>query len=64
MGTDNSTIWALALWLQALIVLAVGAVWAWNRWSRPATWIVVLPPLALVGLAAAGEIARLLPNLL
>lgn len=64
MGTDSSTLWALALWLQALIVLSVGAVWAWHRWSRPATWIVFLPPLALVGLAASGELARLLPNLL
>lgn len=64
MGTDSSTLWALALWLQALIVLSVGVVWSWNRWSRPATWIVFLPPLALVGLAASGEIARLLPNLL
>ena len=64
MGTDNSTLWALALWLQALIVLSVGAVWAWYRWSRPATWIVFVPAFALVGLAAAGELARLLPNLL
>ena len=64
MGTDSSTLWALALWLQALIVLSVGAIWSWHRWSRPATWIVFLPPLALVGLAASGEIARLLPNLL
>ncbi len=64
MGTDNSTLWALALWLQALIVLSVGVVWAWHRWSRPATWIVFLPPLALVGLAASGELSRLLPNLL
>ncbi len=64
MGTDSSTLWALALWLQALIVLSVGAVWSWHRWSRPATWIVFLPPLALVGLAASGELARLLPNLL
>jgi sortase (surface protein transpeptidase) len=64
MAGDSSTLWALALWLQALIVLSVGAVWAWHRWGRSQAWIVFLPPMMLVGLAAAGEVARLLPNLL
>lgn len=64
MAGDSSTLWALAFWLQGLILLAVGVVWSWNRWNRAATWIVFLPPLTLVGLAVAGEIARLLPNLL
>ena len=64
MGTDSGTIWALAMWLQALVLLSIAAVWSWYRWSRPATWIALLPPLTLVGLAAAGELARLLPNLL
>ncbi len=64
MGADTSTLWALALWMQAMILLSVGAVWAWHRWGRPQTWIVFLPPLLLVGLATSGEVARLLPNLL
>jgi sortase (surface protein transpeptidase) len=64
MAGDSSTLWALALWLQALIVLSVGAVWAWHRWGRAQAWIVFLPPMMLVGLAASGEAARLLPNLL
>lgn len=63
MGGDTRTLWALALWLQALIVLALVAVWAWHRWGRAQTWVVFLPPLLLVGLAASGEAARLLPNL-
>ena len=45
MGADASTLWALAFWLQALIVLTVGAVWAWHRWGRAPAWIVFLPPL-------------------
>jgi LPXTG-site transpeptidase (sortase) family protein len=64
MATDARTLWALALWLQLLIVLSVAAVWAWHRWGRAQTWVVFLPPLLLVGLAASGEAARLLPNLL
>lgn len=64
MGTDSSTLWALALWLQALIAAALGSLWAWHRWGRAQTWIVFLPLLLLLGLAAAEEAARLLPNLL
>jgi sortase A len=64
MGNDATTLWALVLWLQALIVLAVGAVWSWLRWGRHQTWIVFGPLAAAVGLAAAGQVTRLLPNLL
>ncbi len=63
MAGDTSTLWALALWLQALILLALGATWAWHRWGRAQTWVVFLPPLILVGLAASGEVARVLPNM-
>ncbi|MEN9643494.1 MAG: hypothetical protein RL238_163 [Actinomycetota bacterium] len=64
MAADTSTLWALALWLQALIVLCIGLVWAWHRWGRAQAWVVFLPLLLLVGLAVSGEAARLLPNLL
>lgn len=64
MASDARTLWALALWLQALITLSLGAVWAWHRWGRAQAWVVFLPPLLLVGIAASGEATRLLPNLL
>ncbi|MGH9084411.1 MAG: sortase [Acidimicrobiales bacterium] len=64
MGADTSTLWALVLWLQCLVVLAVGAVWAWHRWGHARAWLAFAPPLALVGLSASGEAARLLPNML
>ena len=64
MEGDAHTLWAFALWLQALIVLSLGVAWAWHRWGRAQTWVVFLPPLILVGLSASGEAARLLPNLL
>ena len=64
MGADTSTLWALALWLQLMTLLSLGAVWAWHRWGHAQAWIVFLPPLLLVGLATSGEVARLLPNLL
>jgi LPXTG-site transpeptidase (sortase) family protein len=64
MAGDTSQLWALAFWLQALILVAVGAVWAWHRWGHPQAWIVFLPLLSVVGIAVANQTARLLPNLL
>jgi LPXTG-site transpeptidase (sortase) family protein len=64
LGTDSSTVWALVLWLQALLAIAVGAVWSWERWGKVQTWIVFVPVAALVGLGAVGQLFRLLPNLL
>ena len=64
MASDTTTLWALALWLQALILATVAFVWAWFRWGRARAWIVGFPLLLLVGLMAADQVARLLPNLL
>jgi LPXTG-site transpeptidase (sortase) family protein len=64
MAGDARTLWVLALWLLVALGLALGATWAWHRWGHARTWVVFLPPLLFVGLAASGEVARLLPNLL
>jgi LPXTG-site transpeptidase (sortase) family protein len=64
LGTDTGTLWALVLWLQALVVVAVAIVWSWVRWGHQQTWIVFLPVTALVGFFVANQFARLLPNLL
>ncbi len=64
MKTDTRHLWALALWLQALLLFVVLAVWAWARWGRPQTWVVLVPPIGLIGLATAGELALLIPNLI
>jgi LPXTG-site transpeptidase (sortase) family protein len=64
MAGDTSELWALAFWLQAFVLLAVGAVWAWHRWGHPQAWIAFLPPLLLVGIGVANQAASLLPNML
>jgi LPXTG-site transpeptidase (sortase) family protein len=64
LAVDARTLWALALWLQALLATALAAVWAWHRWGRAQAWVVFLPPLLLAGQAASNEATRLLPNLL
>jgi hypothetical protein len=64
MAGDTSTVWALVLWLQALIVIAVASVWSWKQWGRQQTWIVFLPLVALGGYFASTQFVKLLPNLL
>jgi sortase A len=64
MASDTTTLWALALWMQALLIATAAFVWAWHRWGRAKAWIVGVPVLLLVGLLVADQVARLLPNLL
>ncbi|MER5471367.1 sortase [Streptomyces sp. NPDC002935] len=56
--------WPLVLWLQALVAVAVAAVWAWHRWGRHQTWIVFAPVVAVLGLQVATRTTELLPNLM
>jgi LPXTG-site transpeptidase (sortase) family protein len=64
MATETGSLWALVLWLEALIVAAVAMVWSWNRWGRVQTWVVFVPLVALVGYYLSAQITRLLPNLM
>lgn len=63
-ATDTTTVWALVLWLQALLLVSMGAVWSWHRWGRAQTWIVCVPVTIVVGYFVTDQIARTLPNLL
>ncbi|MEU3521014.1 sortase [Streptomyces sp. NPDC006654] len=56
--------WPLVMWLQALLLAAVAAVWTWHRWGRHQTWIVFAPVVAVLGLQVATLTTELLPNLL
>jgi LPXTG-site transpeptidase (sortase) family protein len=64
LGNDTSTLWALVLWLEALVLVVVAIVWSWNRWGRHQTWIVLAPLAVLISLYVVNEFMRLLPNLL
>jgi sortase A len=63
-ATDAATLWALVLWLEALVLVAIGIVWSWQRWGHSQTWIVFFPLTAVVAYFASDQVVRLLPNLL
>ena len=64
MATDTSTVWALVFALQFLLVAEVAAVWAFRRVGAQKTWVVFVPVLLLASVLVAGQLVRLLPNLL
>lgn len=61
---DPSTLWALALWLQALLLAVGSATWSWYRWGRVQTAIVFTPVIFLVGFFVSDQVARVLPNVM
>ena len=64
LGNDTSSLFALILWLQVLVVIVAGAVWAWYRRSPAHAWLLFFAPAAFVATEVAAQITRLLPNLL
>ncbi|MFF3754978.1 sortase [Streptomyces sp. NPDC002018] len=61
---DSGAWLAVFLWTQGLLLAALLAAWAQRVWGRWQTWICAVPVLAALGLACAGAVTRLLPNLL
>jgi hypothetical protein len=64
MGRDLTQLPLVLLWLQALLIAALGAIWAWFRWGRRQAWLIggIVVLTALWGLS--GALSHLLPNLL
>jgi sortase A len=54
----------IVLWSQALLGVAVGAVWSWKRWGQWQTWLVAGSLLLGVLWGLSQETIRLLPNVL
>lgn len=64
MAGDTSMVWALVFALQFLIVVEIAAVWSFRRIGPARTWIVFVPLTLVACLWVAGEVVRLLPNLM
>lgn len=64
MAGDTTGVVALSWLMELLVLLAVGAVFAWKLWDRRAAWIVAFPLILVTSLACADKICSLLPNLI
>jgi sortase A len=62
LAGDSSAWLPIVLWAQALLIAAVGIVWARTRWGFWQAWLVGLPVLVLIALYVGDAIIRLLPN--
>jgi sortase A len=64
MQGDTSGLFPLVLWLEALVLLAVGYAWGRGRWGLWQTWLVGAPVVVAVVWGATDCAIQLLPNLL
>jgi sortase A len=64
MQGDTSALFPLVLWLQALVLVAIGCAWGRGRWGRWQIWLVGLPAVVAVVWGATDCAMQLLPNLL
>jgi sortase A len=64
LAGDSSALIPVVLWAQALLAAAIGVVWLRHRQGGWPAWVVGVPVLAALGVAAADQLAALLPNLL
>jgi sortase A len=63
LASDTGDLVPLVLWLQALILLSVGVVYAYTRWSKWQLWLVALPAVLAVLWGTTSCALLLLPNL-
>ena len=64
MAVDGGAVVPLLLWTELLVLAAGAAVYARAKWGGRQAWVVGVPVLVLLGITVAGQVARLLPNLI
>ena len=64
MQGDPNALFSLVLWLQALLLVAIGLVWSRVRWGTWQTWVVGVPLVAAAVWGVTSTAVQLLPNLM
>lgn len=64
MGIELIALVPLVLWGQLMFVAALGVAWVRQRLGLWHSWLIGIPVMALLGLLVAGQVTRLLPNLI
>jgi len=63
LGLTGQTdgILSLVLWLEVLLMAAIGATWLWRRWTRWSAYLVCVPVVLAVGWIVFENVTKLLP---
>jgi sortase A len=61
---DTITLLELVLWLQLLVIAAIGFVWLNAKWFRGSAWLVTTPIFFVALWGASSSIVLLLPNVM
>ena len=64
MGHDAGAWFTTFVALASFAAAGVGVWWLWTRWGRPHAWVIGVPLLLALGVAAADAAMDALPNLL
>jgi LPXTG-site transpeptidase (sortase) family protein len=64
MATDPTAWVPLILWGQLLFLAAAAISWLSRAWGRWQTWLVAVPVLTYLAIMVAGQVTRLLPNIM
>jgi sortase A len=63
MHSDSGGLFALVLWLQALLIVSCAFVWARMKWGYWQAWLAGVPAILAVVWLTSSDLLRLLPNL-
>lgn len=64
MNGDDGSLWQMVFWIEALLAICIGALWAWNAWGRAQAAIVFIPCFLIISFYLSDQVTRLLPNML
>jgi sortase A len=61
LAGQSDGILPLVLWLEVLLIAAIGATWLWRRWARWSAYVVCVPVLLAVTWLVFENLTKLLP---
>jgi sortase A len=61
LAGETNAVLPLVLWLEALLIAAIGATWLWRRWARWSAYVVSVPVLIAVTWLVFENLTKLLP---
>jgi sortase A len=61
LAGETDAVLPLVLWLELLLIVAIGATWLWQRWTRWSAYVVSVPVVLAITWLVFENLARLLP---